>query len=157
MGAPDGPGHVGVDQLGLKQADDLARVQPVLIVRQIVDARLRGELPHVRYPRRPRAEPRLHEVAPHVGSSEEADLREKVRFDHEPRGCKPVAIAVVVEEAAVAEIVARSDYRLRASHVGIEAHVLIERERRVEAMAESRANTTRHGAIHDGHHHCVDI
>jgi hypothetical protein len=94
-------GDVGVDQLGLKQADDLARVEPVLIVGHVVDACLRGELPHIRYPHRPRAEPRLHEVAPHVGSSQEPNLREEVRFDHEPLRGEPVAIAGVIEEPAV--------------------------------------------------------
>src|SRR4030095_14138353 len=103
VGEPD---HCGVDQLGLKRPDELARVEPVLIVRQVVDAHLRGELPHVVYPHRPRTEPRLHEVAPHVSSAQEPDLRQEFRFDDEPLRREPVAIAGIVEETAVAEIVA---------------------------------------------------
>src|SRR4029453_13272925 len=125
------PGQVGVDQLGLKHADDLARVQSVLIVRQVVDAPLRGELPYVGYPLRPWAEPRLHEVATHVGSSKKPDLREEVRFDHETLRRESIPIGVVVEKPAVAEIVARSAFCLRTGDVRIEANVLIERERRV--------------------------
>jgi hypothetical protein len=60
------PNHIGIDQLGLEQADDLARLQPVLIVRQVIDARLRREPPHMRYPRRLRAEPGLHESPHHA-------------------------------------------------------------------------------------------
>ena len=65
---------VGVHEFGLKDTDDLACVEPILVVCQIVDAPLRRELPDARNPRGPRTEPRLQEVAPHVSSAKEPYL-----------------------------------------------------------------------------------
>src|SRR5439155_7910768 len=65
---------VAVGELDLEQSHALARVQAVLIVGHVVEARLRRDPPEVAYRGRSEVVARLREVAPHVGSAHEADL-----------------------------------------------------------------------------------
>src|SRR5262249_16388778 len=66
-----------------------------------------GELTHDLAPTRPRAEPELAEVAPHVGSAHEADLRIEVTAHDETLELHPVAIAGVIHLRAMARVLPR--------------------------------------------------
>src|SRR5207247_632218 len=73
------------------------------------------------------------------GAAHEADLGEEVRFDDEPFHLHTEQVGVVIEEAAVAQVVAFTFFGPRARQVRIEADVLVERHGDVNADAVVRS------------------
>ena len=94
-------------------------------------------LPEIGFVRR--TDTRLREIAPHIGAAHEADLGEEIRLDDEPFHLNAESIGVVVEEAAVAQVVAVTPLGPCSREIRIEADVLVERHGDVDAGAVVRS------------------
>ena len=108
-------------------------------VRDVVEAGAPGELPHRREAAGPRAELRVDVGAPEVVAAHEADLRVEVAADEQVVDEEAVAVALVGERGLVAPVVAVEAGRVRAGVVAVQVHVVVERERPVDAVRLVRA------------------
>jgi hypothetical protein len=96
--------RVAVLQLDAKGAERLARLEVIVVVGRVVEAAVEVVLADRGVAGRPRAEASRREVAPEVGSRQEADLGVEVLRDDDPIQLNAVAIGRVVELPAIADV-----------------------------------------------------
>ena len=91
------------------------------VVGRVLEARLVAVFPDQSAVRRARAEARECEVAPEVVAAQEADLGIEVVLDNQTIDLQPVAIGVVVELPAIAQVIAVQAGRPRLGDVACSA------------------------------------
>ena len=98
--------EIAVLLLDAERPLQLARLEAVVVVGRVLEARLVAVFPDQTAVLRARAEARECVVAPEVLAAQEADLGIEVVLDNQTIDLQPVAIGVVVDLPAVAQVIA---------------------------------------------------
>ena len=123
-----------------------ARLQHARAVREVVEAALPEQLAYRSDGMRPRAEPDQAEAAVEVLALQEADFGIEAVPDGQPLQLDAVAVAVVVELGAIADVVLAALGRAGLRPVGVDGQVVEEGERAVEPVGLIRGPAVpRHG------------